>query len=110
MSPVVNIEEVRYARTRVMRPLFAYMVGRGMRRAWLAQQLGISRALLWRYEHGRIRVPDQFIGDACRMVGIPTSLITIPEPRDLYIQQPRKASAKSSPATSTPTAERTATR
>jgi transcriptional regulator with XRE-family HTH domain len=79
--------------------LFAFMVGRGMRRAWLAQHLDISRALLWRYEHGYDRMPAQFVERACRIVGIPASLITIPEPRDRFIQQPRQSKSGQSTTT-----------
>lgn len=104
-------DEVRAARTAALAPLFAVLAERGVKRIWLARQIGadgISLNSLWRYEHGYDRVPPQFIRQACKVLAIPASFIRVPEPRDLYIQQPRKASAK--PERSKATTKRTAKR
>jgi transcriptional regulator with XRE-family HTH domain len=91
--------ELRSEREQVLSPLFTYVEGRGMRRAWLARQLNISRALLWNYEHGVTRISPDFVERACRIVGIPTGLICIPANGADYIQQPR--TRKSSPTAAT---------
>lgn len=107
-------EEVRAKRAAALAPLFAVLRERGVKRSWFARQIGpsgITRNNLWQYEHGHARVPPQFVAQACRVLGIPAAFIRIPEPRDLYIQQPRNASAKSSPTKAKkPTTKRTATR
>lgn len=106
-------DEVRAARTAALAPLFAVLTERGVKRVWLARQIGadgISLNSLWRYEHGYDRVPPQFIKQACRVLGIPAAFIHIPEPRDLYIQQPRvkkTAQQTSQPAQQSTTATTT---
>jgi transcriptional regulator with XRE-family HTH domain len=88
--------ELRRDREQVIEPLFEYMEQRGMLRAWLARQLGISTALLWNYEHGLTRLPPDFIRRACKIVGFSARRIKVPKPRERYIQQPR--AAKTQPA------------
>lgn len=98
---------VREQRAQALEPLFAQMRLHRMSNRWMAAQLGIPEKRLWAYKSGEIRLPEGFIKRACQVVGLLPSLIPIPEPRDLYIQQPRKAST---PAKSKTTAKRTAKR
>lgn len=82
-------ETTARARTQVFRPVVETLAARGISQAWLAQQVGLTRHRLWNYLHGFDRVPPGFVERVCRFLGIPPSLVTIPEPRDRYIQQPR---------------------
>lgn len=85
-------DEVRAARAAALAPLFAVLEGRGVKRSWFVAQFESPRLALntlWGYEHGHARIPPQFIERACQVLSIPASLIPIPEPRALYIQQPR---------------------
>lgn len=86
--------DVRATRAAMLEPLAAVLRERGVKRLWFAQQCGVSFSSLWNYFNGYDRVPPQFIGRACQVLGIPSAFIRVPEPRDLYIQQPRKASRK----------------
>ena len=107
-------DEVRAKRASVLAPLFAVLQERGIKRQWFADQLGISRNSLWNYQHGYDRLPIGLIDRACQLVGIPTVFVPIPEPRDLYIQQPRRAvkggKAVGKTGTKRPTTKRKATR
>ena len=88
-------DAVRAARQSVLAPLFAVLRERGVKRSWFARQIGpagMPLNRLWQYEYGHARVPPEFVGQACRVLGIPATFVPIPEPRDLYIQQPRSAS------------------
>ena len=49
----------------VLTELFAYMDRRGIKRTWLADQLGISRQRLCHYEHFGRRAPEWFVQRAC---------------------------------------------
>lgn len=91
--------EDRERRAAALAPLFAIARQRGHRRGWIADQVGVTIQRLWNYEHGLDRVPPDFVERFASALTVPPSLIVIPEPRDLYIQQPR---VKRAPATSKP--------
>lgn len=103
---------VREQRARALEPLFAHMRLQRMSNRWMAQQLGIPEKRLWAYKSGEIRIPEWFIECACQIIGIPPARIRIPNPRALYIQQPRSASTPSASTTATKQSakKRTATR
>ena len=88
----------RTARSQVLAPIFDTLNARGSTRSWLAGRLELDRRRLWAFEHGVERMPPWFVERACATLGIPSSFVSIPEPRDLYIQQPRtKAATKGQP-------------
>jgi|GEM_PF-4513670 len=61
-----------------LRPLFDFMTERGMRRTWLAKRLGVTRQIVWAYEHGRRIPPPGFAAAACALVGLPLSFLGNP--------------------------------
>lgn len=93
-------EATRRARAAVYRPVVATLEARGVSQTWLARRLGLGRNRLWNYLNGHDRVPLDFITRVCDTLALPASIITIPDPRDLYIQSPRQRTA------STPKGER----
>lgn len=104
--------DVRQARAALLEPLAAILRQRGVKRQWFAAQMGVSFSSLWNYINGYDRLPPTFIERASQVLGIPASFFPVPEPRDLYIQQPRTASRSASTAvkSKTTTKKRTATR
>lgn len=82
-------QDIRQARMRVLQPISATLSERGVSQTWLAERLGTDRYSVSKWLHGVHRVPDGFIGQACKALNIPVSLIVIPEPRDRYIQTPK---------------------
>jgi hypothetical protein len=87
---------VRDERTRLLAPLFAQMRLQRMSNVYVAEKLGIPDKRLWAYQHGETRIPQDFIERACAVVGLAPSLIPVPEPRDIYLQQPPKRNGKKS--------------
>lgn len=71
-------ELVRRMHATALRPIFSTLDTRGIKRSWLADQLGITRPRLSRYEHGERRPPEWFAERACRILGIPPELILPP--------------------------------
>ncbi len=69
----------RQARINALAPLFEYMNSRGMKRSWLAKQLGISPTRLGYYERGINRPPAWLMQRACEIVGVDFGQIKLSE-------------------------------
>ncbi|HEU5423634.1 MAG TPA: helix-turn-helix domain-containing protein [Nitrolancea sp.] len=65
-KPELTVEE---RRRQALRPIFAYLDQWGIKRTWLAARLGVSRSLLWKYEHGWCSEPADFVDRACAALG-----------------------------------------
>lgn len=71
---VVHPDE-RARRIEEQRRLFDFLRDRGIKRAWLAQRLGISHGRLYNYERGLNRPPEWFLPRSAEALGIPVSLL-----------------------------------
>jgi hypothetical protein len=60
-------------------PLKRYCRERGIKLAWLAGQLGISRSHFVHIESGRRRAPDWYYPKAAQVLGVPDYVIR-PQP------------------------------
>lgn len=65
-KPELTVQELR---RRALRPIFAYLDQWGIKRNWLAAQLGVSKAMLSKYEHGIHGTPADFEDRACAALG-----------------------------------------
>lgn len=71
MARMTVAEAMAYERQQaVLAELFAYMRSRGIKRTWLAEQLGISKERIWQYEHGKCMPPEWFIPKACKALDV----------------------------------------
>jgi hypothetical protein len=63
-------EERMRERASAIAPIFEYLDGHGIKRTWLAGQLGLSAGRLCMIESGRRPAPDRFMAQSCRVLGI----------------------------------------
>ena len=73
---VTTLDE-RRRRAATVRPVFAYLDSRGVRRLWLATRLGLSKQRLRSIEVGEGRIPEGFIERACQELGVPAMMIDL---------------------------------
>jgi len=91
---------LRSQRIEALTPLLAEMRAQRWTAHMVAERIGIPDKRFWAYTHGETRIPADFIAQVCAVVGLPADFITVPEPRDLYIQQAaRRRTLSSQPAT-----------
>lgn len=58
----------------------------GVTRKWLADQLGISKTTLWRYERGEVPAPRSVLFHAAHLLHV--------SPEDIGISEPQEASCR----------------
>jgi DNA-binding XRE family transcriptional regulator len=79
---------IRDQRREALRPIFDKMDREGRIRAWLAREVGVTRATLWHYEHGTNRVPQWFLERACAALGMSPNDIHLPNgPGGMHVQK-----------------------
>lgn len=85
-----SAETGKALRARTLEPLFVVLESQGRSVTWLARQLGVSRSVLVNYRYGWRRVPPGLVERACKILGIPTSLVPLSAPPEVLFQGQRR--------------------
>lgn len=80
----IPAEERRGRRADAWRPIVAAAAAQGRRHSWLAEQVGVSQRVFWRYVHGYDRIPQPIVDTLCNLLGVPKENLHTDPPELFY--------------------------